>query len=66
MNKNIRNIIVSIMALLIVGFSGCSADAKVDVLYNEDGSLTKHHEEVMMAEWCNYNEGRDFAKDNCE
>lgn len=52
--------------LVLVGCNG-TANKEIDGsrLYNEDGSITEYHAEIMQAEWCAHNEGEDFAKEQC-
>jgi len=49
---------------LFVGGCGESFN-DVESLYNEDGSITEYHVELMRAEWCKHNEGRNLVKDQC-
>lgn len=53
-----KKIIVLSFLLLV----GCDEDPNV----LPDGNVTTEEAEIMQQSWCEYNEGRDFAKEQCK
>ena len=64
LSRSMKNWLIVLILLLFVGGCGESFN-DVESLYNEDGSITEYHVELMRAEWCKHNEGRIFVKDQC-
>lgn len=60
---------VVLTALLTSLIIGCSTDNETteDVTNTvADGIVTEEEAEMMQEEWCKYNEGKDFAAEQCE
>lgn len=55
-----RAVIVALIFLTVI--TGCSNQGQSQ--FDEEGNYLRSEE--MRASWCDYNEGRDFVKDQCD
>ena len=52
-------LVVLLFGLMLVGFDNGS-----NSLF--DGNVTEKESRTMQSAWCDYNQGRDFIKNQCE